>query len=229
MSGQAIDGDHANPAIDAVQDAGGLPLQQVGAQAADLDERPCVKESVETGGDRDGLIQRQRPEPRRNLFRRRRGEPRLDQHAREWIDVVAQWPAAEQRRLEQRRPAPHERVEHDVARAREPTDEEPRQLRLEAGTVGDLVEGMRRPLPGRPELVGEHRDAVVLADDRRRAEPAPVLELAGQLAAGHGPRIQKDCAAAWRAPALPPTGRARPRPARPRPAPPDRRCAGPSL
>jgi hypothetical protein len=78
--------------------------------------------------------------------------------------------AAEESRLDQRRAASGKRVIDARARPGESLDEEPRQLRLEAGAIGDFVQGMRLPLLGGPELVLEHRDAVRFRSARGASE-----------------------------------------------------------
>ena len=177
MPGQPVHGDHPDPAVDAVQAPGRFPLDQVGAQPADLVERAFVKEHVEAVGPVRGRVQRQPREPGFDLRLRRRVQPRFDQDAGNRIDVVAQGVASQQHRFEQRRAAPHERVEDDVAGIRQPGDEEPRQLRLEAGAVGNLVQGMRRALLRRPELVREDRNAAACLDVRPPAVTTPPFEL----------------------------------------------------
>src|SRR5919106_696610 len=105
----------------------------------------------------------ERREPARNIFGRRRRQARLREHRTQWIDIASRRRASRERRLDDRRPAPHERVVDHLAGCREAIDEKPRELRLETRAIGNLMKAMRGALLAGPEFVDERFD-----DDRAR-------------------------------------------------------------
>ena len=84
--------------------------------------------------------------------------------------------------FEQRGPPPHERIIDEVSWLREPLDEKARQLRLEAGAVGYLVQRACRSLSGRPKLVCECWDPfaspdALVANESPGGEVVKILQL----------------------------------------------------
>jgi len=132
------------------------PRAQVRPQRDDLRERVGVIEhrqiEVGTGGDLRDLH-----DASADLFDRRRIEPRPRQDLRQRIDVVGDHATPQQRRFQRSRAASAEGVVNDIARIRQPLDEETRHLRLEARAIGDLVQRMCVALLGGPELVDVDR------------------------------------------------------------------------
>ncbi len=103
------------------------------------------------------------PKPLGDLFQAGRAEPRPGQDDAQGVDVAAAGDPAQQRGLQDRGAAAHERVIDDLAGLRQALDKEARQLRLEAGAIGNLVERTGLALPGGPELVDEGGDLAWLA------------------------------------------------------------------
>ena len=125
MTGESVNRHHLNPGVHAVERTGGPPPRDVCAQAADVAQRVGMEEDLKVG---------------RRWFaggRRRRGvgpqvervealgdgvdgggrEARGDQDAAQGIDVAAGGGAVAERRFDERRAAPHERVVHQFAGA----------------------------------------------------------------------------------------------------------------
>ena len=160
VSGQPVDRDHPDPGIDGV--IFGRVCAQMRAQRTDLPKCPGMVEGEEIVGSIRGPRPVDGGEAGADGVQRRRTKPRLDEDAAERVDVVAEGRPAEQGGLEDGRAAAHEGVVDHVAWFRQTLDEEPRQLRLEAGAVGNLVQRMGGALAAGPELVHER-------PDRRRA------------------------------------------------------------
>ena len=93
---------------------------------------------------------------------RRRREARPREQRGQRIYVVADRPASHQRRLQRRRAAPHEGIVDALARRGETRDEKLGQLRLETGSIADLLQRMRLALAGGPEFIDEIGNAVLL-------------------------------------------------------------------
>ena len=103
------------------------------------------------------------PEALGDVFQARRVEPRPGQDDAQGVDVAAAGDAAQQRGFQDGGAAAHERVIDDLAGLRQALDEEARQLRLEAGAIGNLVERAGLALFGGPEFVDERGDFARLA------------------------------------------------------------------
>ena len=89
----------------------------------------------------------------------------------ERVDVAPGWRPAEQCRFQHRDAPAHERVVHRIAGLRKALDEEPRELGLETGAIGDLVQRLRRALATGPELVDEVVDGERAGADVRKCLP----------------------------------------------------------
>src|SRR4051794_39112975 len=103
-----------------------------------------------------GKVVRSRPvdlaQPLRYFLKARGAKSRSRKDPAQWINIAAVRNTPEQRRLNHRGAAPHERIIYHLVRLGQALYKEPRQLRLEASPIGDLLEGARLPLPGCPEL-----------------------------------------------------------------------------
>src|SRR4051812_14943324 len=104
-----------------------------------------------------GKVVRSRPvdltQPLRYFLKARRTKPRPRKDPAQGINIAAVRNTPEQRGLNHRCAAPHERIIDYLVRLGQALDKEPGQLRLEASPIRDLLEGARLPLPGCPELI----------------------------------------------------------------------------
>ena len=117
-----------------------------------------------------------------DLLQRRRLKPGRGQRKAQRIDVVARRDAAQQSRFDGRGAAAHERIVDDVARVGEPLDEEARQLRLEAGAIGDFVQRTGLALACGPELVDEGWNRAGAAEGDDLAGGLPEFAETGKFA-----------------------------------------------
>ena len=112
------------------------------------------------------------------------------------IDVAPERNAPQQHGLDDRCSASHERVINDLSRIREPGNEEPRQLRLEASTVRNLLKTAGRSLFCRPELVDVSRDGEPFARrglDRGFEDPGRLPEITKTNELPDERRLQVGC------------------------------------
>ncbi len=89
---------------------------------------------------------------------------------RQRIDIVSIGATSHERDLRGCRSAPHEWIMDNIACLRQSFDEEPGQLRLEAGSIRNLVSRTRLTLAGGPEFVDEAVYAVDHPDSCRSSE-----------------------------------------------------------
>lgn len=89
-------------------------------------------------------------------------EARFRERAAEWICIISDYVPTQESGLHNSRSASHERIVDDIARLCQAIDEEPRQLRLETGSVRDLVQRGGLPLTRSPEFTGETNDALTV-------------------------------------------------------------------
>jgi len=209
MPRQPVDGDHPDPSIRGAQRVCTFPIEEVFAQRRDPAQRRRVIEDEQVLRH---LPRRVEIDPRqrvRHIVQQWRLQARRTEHRAERVDVAAVRNPCHQRRFDERGPAAHEGVVHDIAGTREALDEEVRQLRFETGAIGNLVEAVRRALPGRPEFVRErwyddraavrrrHRDLAFACSSAAPAEaPDGVLESAmARMGGEHGDTRLADHAA----------------------------------
>ena len=123
-------------------------------------------------------------EARFDLREGRRVETGLREGEAERVDVVTERNAAQQRGLNRCGAAAHEGIVNYVARLRQAFDEKARELRFEAGAIGNFVERTGLALARGPELIDERGDRPTLAGgvvgglelSRGRAELAKLPE-----------------------------------------------------
>ena len=157
VAGQTVDGNHAQPLVDAIDRARRLALQQIPAQRAQVPQRLGVIEDEQVVAHPSGARPRNLLQPRGNFGQRRRIEPRLKKDAAERVDVGRARNPTEQCGFQRRCAAAGKRIVDRRARSGQPLDEEARQLRLEAGAIRNLVKAVGGPLSLRPELVDQQR------------------------------------------------------------------------
>jgi hypothetical protein len=75
------------------------------------------------------------------------------QRLAEWIDIIADGHSPQQGRLQGGGAPPHERVINPLAGLGQTFNKEARQLGLETGTIGNLMQRAGLPLPRSPKLV----------------------------------------------------------------------------
>jgi hypothetical protein len=85
-------------------------------------------------------IERDRAEAVLDFFERGHSEARLNENPAQGIHVIADHPSTEQGGLENCCPTAGEGIVHEVSRLCQALNEKPRELGLEACTVGDFVE-----------------------------------------------------------------------------------------
>jgi hypothetical protein len=107
---------------------------------------------------------------------RRWVQPGSAEQDTQWIDVIADWLAAHERSLNRSRPATHEWIVNSVAEFGEALDKELGKLRLETGSVTNLLDRMGLPLTSRPKLVDQISNRTFPGFDRRLAELAEVFD-----------------------------------------------------
>ena len=148
MPREPVGGYHRNPAVDMVFPCCRFPAEQVLPQGHDL---PFGIRVVEHGEVDLRLLPVPRDGEQAFLHGGRIGreEPRLGHDPGEGVCVVGDHVPAQEAGLDHGRPPPAERVVDHVALPGQALDEEPGELRFEAGPVRDLVDGTGLPLLGR--------------------------------------------------------------------------------
>jgi hypothetical protein len=97
------------------------------------------------------------PQARSNFLEVWRAQTGPSHHDAQRVGIVGDRNAAQQGGFDGSGASAHERIVNEVTGLSQPFDEEARQLRLKAGSVGDLVQGAGLALPGGPKLVDESR------------------------------------------------------------------------
>src|SRR5207237_6658772 len=115
-------------------------------------------------------------EPFGDFVEERRSQAGTDEDDAQRIDVAAERDAAQQRGFENGGATAHEWIIDNVAGFGQSFDEEARQLRFEAGAVGNFVERTGLALAGGPEFIHEGRDFAWSAGE--------ISERRGQLSGG---------------------------------------------
>ncbi len=87
-----------------------------------------------------------------------RGEPRLEEHPAQWIDICSAGHSAVERGFQQSRSAAHKGVVNQVPGRAQSLDEKSWKLGLEAGAVGDLMQRMSVSLLRSPKFVYVNRN-----------------------------------------------------------------------
>jgi hypothetical protein len=186
VPGEAIHCHHADPAVHVGQRAAGLPIEQVLPERRDLTQGGRVVENQQVLRHLARVRKVHCVQAALHVGHGRWGQPRFTENRAQRVYIAPVGLPAQQRRFDQCRTAAHERVIDDVPGTGQPLDEETRQLRLEAGAVGDLVQAVRGALFRGPELVRERvharRCAVIdghldLAGKRRSPSPAETSEI----------------------------------------------------
>ena len=192
MAGEAIEADHFDPEIEGVERAGVAASLEILLQRRKLAQRFGMIEGEQVSGFIGRGVERNFGEPVSDGAQLRRLQAAAREHLAQRIDVATKRHAPEQRGLNQRGAASHERVIDDFAGRGESLDEKPGQLRFETGAVGNLVQGTGLPLARGPELVDEgghhqfglvRRSATGFQSASRRAEPGKRGQLGRQIAA----------------------------------------------
>ena len=190
VSGQSVDGDHADPGIGVRELPQAISCQQIASQRADRTEGFRMVEGQQVGSLflpvlLRGVAVHLRECPQ-DIRQGRWGQPGADENPAERVDVAPNRCPAEQRGFDQGCTASHERVVDDPPGSCEPFDEETRELRLETRPIRNFMETVRGALAAGPELVGisrhTERASIVIPDRCRidtgsRSAPHEVLQL----------------------------------------------------
>lgn len=158
MPCEPVQRDHLNPFVERIKPPS---RDKVFFQSADFPERFRMVEREKLFGKFIAARHVDFPKTSLDFGERWRTQPRSGECQAEWIDVVAERNATEQRSLDRRRSPAHKRIVNDVARRGQSFDEESRELRFETSPIGNFMERTGLPLPRGPELVDERRHGTV--------------------------------------------------------------------
>ena len=157
MPAQAIQANHAEPIVGAIQHGLPLPVHEPPPEDQKLRQSVRVVEGEQVlfwgGGVRNIVAGVQDfPQPGFRFAEGRRVKPGAGQHYAQRVDVAARRPPVHQIGLQRGGSPSQKRIRHQVARPGVFFDEKFGQLRLEAGPVAYLVQAVPPSLPGRPKL-----------------------------------------------------------------------------
>ncbi len=155
MAGQPVGRHHADPCIEVVLLSRFLPVQEVRAQRDDLGLGVTVVEHGEIDISPGAGVQGncEKPLPDLRFFGKK--EPWTGQDPGKGIDIIGNHPPCQETCFKDGGAPPGKGITDPFPLTAQPKNEKPGQLRLEAGTIGYLMNRRGFPLPGGPELAGK--------------------------------------------------------------------------
>ncbi|OPZ70179.1 MAG: hypothetical protein BWY82_02147 [Verrucomicrobia bacterium ADurb.Bin474] len=151
MTGQAVGCHHPDPTIHGGD--GCFRIEPKPAQAMNFAQRVWMVKYQQILPDFALIVQIDLTQALLHLLLKRGIESWLNQQPAERVDVATHDLSTKESRLKNSRATPHERIIYPIPLTAEALDKKTGKLRLETGPIGYLMQGMRRPLPGCPELV----------------------------------------------------------------------------